>query len=212
MHLLWKRLWYIRCAAPFCHCSGHRQTRGYTYIIPTRSMVNEVSFIIPLWWSFNSSLNPMHHIHICQVSAQLGCVDACTTWTSGLTGNPKNRYSEWCNGLVWGMSPWRPLLDLVTRWSIFKSLQWLRNGRDSVSNHSLTIVYSTSKVRCTGLCAGNSPGTGEFPAEMASNAEIVSIWWRHHVNWLQHIWCSGILRFHLWVSDCQKEAETLLHT
>ena len=29
------------------------------------------------------------------------------------------------------------------------------------------------------LC-GNSPGTGEFPAQMASNAENVSIWWRHH--------------------------------
>ena len=24
-------------------------------------------------------------------------------------------------------------------------------------------------------------GTGEFPAQMASNAEKVSIWWRHHV-------------------------------
>ena len=57
---------------------------------------------------------------------------------------------------------------------------------------SLTIVYSTvysgtdqrertSKLRVTGLCAGNSPGTGEFPAQMASDAENVSIWWRHHV-------------------------------
>ena len=27
---------------------------------------------------------------------------------------------------------------------------------------------------------GNSPVTGEFPAQMASNAENVSIWWRHH--------------------------------
>ena len=55
---------------------------------------------------------------------------------------------------------------------------------------SLTVVYSivysgvnqkkTSKLRVTGLCAGNSPGTGEFPAQMASYAENVSIWWRHH--------------------------------
>ena len=53
---------------------------------------------------------------------------------------------------------------------------------------SLTIVYSTvyigrskktSKLRVTGLCAGNSPGTGEFPAQMASNEKNVSIWWRH---------------------------------
>ena len=44
---------------------------------------------------------------------------------------------------------------------------------------SLTIVYSTvysdadqkktSMIRVTGLCAGNSPGTGEFPAQKASN-------------------------------------------
>ena len=53
---------------------------------------------------------------------------------------------------------------------------------------SLTIVYSTvysdadqrSKFRVTGLCAGNSPGTDGFPAQMASNVENVSIWWRHH--------------------------------
>ena len=34
---------------------------------------------------------------------------------------------------------------------------------------------NTSKLRATGLCAGNSPVTGEFPAQMASNAENVSI-------------------------------------
>ena len=38
----------------------------------------------------------------------------------------------------------------------------------------------TSKLRVTGLCAGSSPGTGEFPAQMVSNAENVSFWWRHH--------------------------------
>ena len=38
----------------------------------------------------------------------------------------------------------------------------------------------TSKLRVTDLWAGNSPLTGEFPAQMASNAENVTIWWRHH--------------------------------
>ena len=37
-----------------------------------------------------------------------------------------------------------------------------------------------SKLRVTGLCAGNSPVTGESPTQMASNAENVSISWRHH--------------------------------
>ena len=56
---------------------------------------------------------------------------------------------------------------------------------------SLTIVYSTvysdadqrkhqSSASLLGLCSGNSPATGEFPAQMASNAQNVSIWWRHH--------------------------------
>ena len=38
----------------------------------------------------------------------------------------------------------------------------------------------SSKLRVTGLCAGNSPVTGEFPAQMASNAKNVSIWWCHY--------------------------------
>ena len=38
----------------------------------------------------------------------------------------------------------------------------------------------TSKIRVTGLCEGNSPVIGESPAQSASNAENMSIWWRHH--------------------------------
>ena len=70
------------------------------------------------------------------------------------------------------------------------TLQWRHNGRDGVSNHQphdclLNRLFKrrskkTSKLRVTGLCAGNSPVTGEFPAQRASNVENVSIWWRHH--------------------------------
>ena len=38
----------------------------------------------------------------------------------------------------------------------------------------------TSTLCVSGLCAGNSPVTGEFPTQRASNAENVSIWWRHN--------------------------------
>ena len=75
-------------------------------------------------------------------------------------------------------------------------LQWRHNGHSSVSNHQLHDCLlnrffrrrskKTLKLRVTGLCAGNSPGTGEVPAQMASNAENVSIWWCHHdsnVKW-----------------------------
>ena len=71
-----------------------------------------------------------------------------------------------------------------------KTLRWRHNEHDSVSNHQphdclLNRLFGrkskkTSKLRVTGFCAGNSPGTGEFPAQRASNAENVSIWWRHH--------------------------------
>ena len=73
-----------------------------------------------------------------------------------------------------------------------KPLQWRHNGCDCVSNHQpqdrlLNRLFrrrlkKISKLRVTGLCAGNSPVTGEFPAQMACNAKSVSIWWRHHVR------------------------------
>ena len=76
-----------------------------------------------------------------------------------------------------------------------ESLQWRHNGPDGVSNHqphSCLLIRlfgrrskKTPKLGVTGLCGGNSPGTGEFPAQMASNAENVSIWWRHH--WWCHV-------------------------
>ena len=78
------------------------------------------------------------------------------------------------------------------------TLLWRHNGRDSVSNHQphdclLNRLFrrrskKTSKLRVTGLCAGNSPETGEFPAQMTSNAENVSIWWRHHEGQVNQFW------------------------
>ena len=74
--------------------------------------------------------------------------------------------------------------------SCFIALGWRHNDHAGVSNHQphgclLNRLFrrkskKTSKLRVTGLCAGNSPGTGEFLAQMASYAENVSIWWRHH--------------------------------
>ena len=54
-----------------------------------------------------------------------------------------------------------------------------------VSIAYLTVCFrrrskKTSKLRVTGLCEGNSQVIGEFPTQMASNAENASIWWRYH--------------------------------
>ena len=75
--------------------------------------------------------------------------------------------------------------------SVAPSLQWRHNQRDGISNHQphdcvLNRLFrhrskKRSKLRVTALCEGNSPVTGEFPAQRASDAENVSIWWRNHV-------------------------------
>ena len=64
------------------------------------------------------------------------------------------------------------------------------NENDGVWNHQpydclLNRLFrrrsnKTSKLRVTGLCVGNSSVTGEFHAQMACNAENVSIWWHHY--------------------------------
>ena len=76
--------------------------------------------------------------------------------------------------------------------SSWPGLQWRHNEHDGFSNHQLHDCLfnslfrrrwkKTSKLCVTGLCVGNSPVTGEFPAQRASNTENVSIWWRHHAN------------------------------
>ena len=79
-------------------------------------------------------------------------------------------------------------LNMLILWT----LEWRHNGCDGVWNDQpyeclLNRLFrprskKTSNLRVTGLCEGNSLVTGEFPAQRASNAENVSIWWRHHVR------------------------------
>ena len=85
--------------------------------------------------------------------------------------------------------PWHHITSLDHN-EFRDALRWRHNDHAGVSNHQphgcllnrllRRKSQKTSKLRVTGLCAGNSPGTGEFPAQMASYAENVSIWWRHH--------------------------------
>ena len=52
-----------------------------------------------------------------------------------------------------------------------------------------------SKLCVTGLWEGNPPVTGGFPSQRASNAENISICWRHHV-WTVLWWMVALL-FHV---------------
>ena len=86
------------------------------------------------------------------------------TW---LTHRPLDKFYEIC--------------QILLLWRRVFALQWCHNDRDGVSNHQphhclLKHLFGcrsrkTSKLLVTGLCVWNSPGTGEFPAQMASYAE-----------------------------------------
>ena len=90
-------------------------------------------------------------------------------------------------------------VDTVMRWWSLDNnghhwesvpFQWRHNERRGVSNHRrldglLNRLLrrrskKISKLRVTGLCARNSPVTGKFPSQRASNAKNASISWRHH--------------------------------
>ena len=91
---------------------------------------------------------------------------------------------------------WLKMLLRNFSMGFLSSLQWRHNEHDGVSNHQhhdslhnrLFVRRSrkTSKLRATGLCGGNSPVTGKFPAQRASYAENISIWWRHHVSEIRY--------------------------
>ena len=88
----------------------------------------------------------------------------------------------------WGAGARQWSATCVIRLSV--TLQWRHNEHDGVSNHQPHHCLpkrlfrrrskEAPKLRVTGLCGGNSPVTSEFPAQRASNAENVTIWWRHH--------------------------------
>ena len=102
----------------------------------------------------------------------------------------------------WSRNLWRRMYSAM-------ALRWRHNERDGVSNHQphdclLNRLFrcrskKTSKLRVTGLCEANLPVTGEFPAQKASNAENISVWWRHHEvpTYLQVHWSPRLARIYL---------------
>ena len=168
----------------------------YDYIVWLEALPQTTRFMGPTWGQ-PGSCRP-----------QMGPTLFPRTLLSGsvLCGCPReirkrpNQIMNWCGQKTETVDSFRS-----------RTLQWRHNGRGSVSNHQphdwlLNRLFrrrskKTSKLRVTGLCAGNSPGTGELPAQMASNAENVSIWWRHHemvdlllraCRW-QLLWCNGYI-------------------
>ena len=134
---------------------------------PSCAATREINIKISLEWAHKQ----VNHRY-------LDCVlNRLFRWTSKKTS--KLRVTGLCDG---SSISWRHC-----DWQIILALQWRHNGRDGVSNHQphdclINRLFrcrskKISTLRVTGLCKGNSPVTGEIPAQMASNAESVSIWW-----------------------------------
>ena len=122
--------------------------------------------------------------------------------------------------------------------SYIKPLDWRHNGRDSVSNHQphdclLNRLIrrrskKTSKLRVTGLCAGNSLVTGEFPHKWPVTQEtlpfndvimhlvVFSVWWygdsRWHSNKLlvRRYWIKNIKS--IFRNQSKRFPKTIIHT
>ena len=92
---------------------------------------------------------------------QMCCFDSL--WTSKFW-QICNLQLPHCNDIIMGMLAFR-----ITSTTIVYSTLYSRR-----------ISKKTPKVRITGLSAGNSQVTSEFPTQRASNAENVSIWWHYH--------------------------------
>ena len=108
----------------------------------------------------------------------------------------------------------------LLHWQNDNPLLWCHNRHDCVPNHQphhclLNCLFGrrskkTSKLHVTGLCVGNSPGTGEFPAQMASNMgkgfhlmTSSCIQYMHMIGTLSHLdinqmypYPSGLLPWH----------------
>ena len=110
------------------------------------------------------------------------CFWLITTWCFVIKTMEWLFYNRWQ-----AHDKWHVLGGEVYLWicSLFYPLQLRHNRCDGVSSHQhrdclLNRLFrrrskKTSKLRVAGLCAGNSPVTGEFPAQVASNAENISI-------------------------------------
>ena len=101
--------------------------------------------------------------------------------------------------LMWPQTNWEPNNWIAACcWGC--SLRWRIMGAIASQITSLTIVYSTVYSDADQRKHQSSASlafvrgihrAGEFPAQMASNAENVSIWWRHHV--VAVVWDTCIL-------------------
>ena len=92
---------------------------------------------------------------------------------------------------------WCKMVNQFLWWDI--PIQWRQNEMSAMASQitSLAIVYSTIYSDAD-LGKHQSSASLAFPAQRASNAEYVSIWWRHHA--LQHSEINSIYAWYHFVT------------
>ena len=128
----------------------------------------------------------------------------------------KNYVEVSMNELFWWSIINTVIIDRIVSQLYTHALPWRHNECDGVSNHQphdclfhrlYRHTKKTSNLRVIGLFEGNSPVTGAFPAQRASYAENVSIWWRHHGMNFHHGWYHTAVE-----TDCVQHSPKKLHS
>ena len=140
-----------------------------------------------LYWN-RSEVVMMVFLCRCDMESVKSNVNIYHAEAANLARTYRPRPGSWEN--MWRMWPSCRWLEVLPVSKVQRSLKWRHNGGDGVSNHqphdcllNRLFYRDQRKHRSSASLAfvlGNSPVTSEFPAQMASTEENVSIWWRHH--------------------------------
>ena len=141
--------------------------------------------VIHFYWIFKA----FARVWLTKVSIGSGNAEQTSTNDDHVTGAYKrHQISMRCTEAMEMMTHWQALfwfgyIPVFNRfiWYVYKyTSRLLHRHSEIIWLIHFTLQWRHNGLCVTGLCAGNSPRTGEFPAQGASNAENVSIWWRHH--------------------------------
>ena len=168
---------------------GMKSLLPFTYIcltlfhhhVKTCSILYEYWSVLLCWWYSRVALdNRRAAIDDISLSRYFGKPVCRLIYLSIVANDP------WLGSMAW----FPATFTMLATYRSLLTLRWRHNGHDGVSNHQphhwlLNRLFGyrskkTPKLRVIGRFVGNSPGTGEFPAQLVSNAENISIWWRHH--------------------------------
>ena len=167
--------------------------------------------IVVSLFEFHWDLLPLVQLSTCQLCSDngLALIKPISGWTNDGPVNrckyPSFRLDESTNWLVW-LRRTQATLFLAIACCLTTPCDYLEqcsHYSDVITRvmafpiSSVSILFwnhlfrseKTSKLRVTGLCEGTSPVTGEISAQRDSNAETVSIRWRHHAVLSNEVLC-----------------------